>query len=77
MLQYQQLKTKAMLSALEQRAAETIPYAHNWLLLHCPLKSGSIGQRSITQSLTLGLMFAWQSPKGTSQEALHSVLRDI
>lgn len=58
MLQYQQQKTKAMLSALEQRAAETIPYAHNWLLLHCPLKSGSIGQRSITQSLTLGLMFA-------------------
>lgn len=59
MLQYQQMKTKAvLLSTWEQRDAETIPYACNWLLLHHPLKSGSRGQGSITQSLTSGLLFA-------------------
>ena len=58
MLPYQQLNNKAVASALEEGDAETVPYAHNWLFLHPPLNSGSTGQESITQSLTLGLLFA-------------------
>lgn len=44
--------------ALEEGDAETIPYAHNWLFLHAPLKSGSTGQESIMQRLTAGFLFA-------------------
>lgn len=36
----------------------TPPYAHSWHFQHPPLKSGSAGQESIMQSLTLGLLFA-------------------